>query len=360
MMFCYYRSNDFAIGKPEILRNLISEINSKYNIIKKMIELKIKVVDNDSKCKSRKCISYSELLYNIFRYDKFGTIDSNKLIRKNSSMDDTKMNELVIKIRKDNEGLKKTSIERLLNLIHNIWDIEEKTIENRIINKSFLGFWGAYAYSYMIDLRVCPYCNRQYITPVLTQNGMMRGDMDHFLPKSKYPYLSLSIYNLIPVCRFCNSSFKGDKEFELTDLYPFEESLDDYIKFNIDIVNNKKVNIKVKKYNNSNKVDRYLDMFRIEDQYNYHINQAEELIHKKIIYSKEHVNEIRKIFKKHNISDVRINEILIGYTSDKTKINNETLSKLKRDLVNQLELNIINKENDKIDGELLGKLKNLI
>ncbi|WP_346985393.1 hypothetical protein [Chryseobacterium sp. POE27] len=41
--------------------------------------------------------------------------------------------------------------------------------------------------------------------------------LDHFIPKGEFPYLSVSIYNLIPSCYSCNSKFKGQRSFELSD-----------------------------------------------------------------------------------------------------------------------------------------------
>lgn len=40
----------------------------------------------------------------------------------------------------------------------------------------------------------------------------MRPPLDHFYPHKKYPYLSISISNLIPACHQCNSSVKGSQD----------------------------------------------------------------------------------------------------------------------------------------------------
>jgi len=40
----------------------------------------------------------------------------------------------------------------------------------------------------------------------------MHTVLDHYLPKSLYPHFSCHPYNLIPVCYFCNSSVKGEKD----------------------------------------------------------------------------------------------------------------------------------------------------
>ena len=64
-----------------------------------------------------------------------------------------------------------------------------------------------------LGVTVCPYCNRSYIFTVEKEarNGKARPQYDHFFPKSKYPYLAVSMYNLIPSCAVCNSG-KSDKD----------------------------------------------------------------------------------------------------------------------------------------------------
>lgn len=60
-----------------------------------------------------------------------------------------------------------------------------------------------------IDIKVCPYCNLNNISLYKDESGKKRGHLDHFYCKRDYPYLALSIYNLVPICSTCNSSFKG-------------------------------------------------------------------------------------------------------------------------------------------------------
>lgn len=61
----------------------------------------------------------------------------------------------------------------------------------------------------------CFYCNNSKIDVVTYDNGKEKLflDLDHFYLKSKYPYLALSFFNLIPCCSSCNSSVRGDVEF---------------------------------------------------------------------------------------------------------------------------------------------------
>ncbi|MEM5682767.1 hypothetical protein AAHB64_01575 [Bacillus toyonensis] len=87
-----------------------------------------------------------------------------------------------------------------------------------------------------LGIKSCPYCNRQYITPMYSENGKVRADLDHFYNKAKYPYFSISIFNLVPSCKFCNSSLKGTEDFEYnTNLSPYEDGFGDRLKFSFEV-----------------------------------------------------------------------------------------------------------------------------
>ena len=55
-------------------------------------------------------------------------------------------------------------------------------------------------------LRVCPYCGRAYIDMAEVDGSVSKPNIDHFLPKSKYPFLAMSYMNLIPACNTCNEA----------------------------------------------------------------------------------------------------------------------------------------------------------
>lgn len=61
-----------------------------------------------------------------------------------------------------------------------------------------------------LDLSLCPYCGDTYIKRCFRQTEgnkhVVAPKLDHFLPKSKYPFLALNCYNLIPACPTCNES----------------------------------------------------------------------------------------------------------------------------------------------------------
>ncbi len=80
----------------------------------------------------------------------------------------------------------------------------------------------------------CPYCNMVEIKQTATDTNKIYNnyDLDHYYPKWKYPYLAISLYNLIPSCIECNRTYKRGKEFDsATHLNPHRDNFDDECKF---------------------------------------------------------------------------------------------------------------------------------
>ncbi len=80
-----------------------------------------------------------------------------------------------------------------------------------------------------LKLKSCPYCNRNYISTYKKDEEnkkSTRPQLDHFISKSKYPFLACSIYNLIPSCTTCNLLKSDDDDDEL--INPFEFNSDSF------------------------------------------------------------------------------------------------------------------------------------
>lgn len=110
----------------------------------------------------------------------------------------------------------------------------------KIINyKKFIdGQEEAYALLRKLDVRVCPYCNRIYTVTLPSKEELAdeenfrttRATFDHFYPKTRYPYLALNLFNLVPSCGICNSN-KSDFLQEI--VYPYDESFEKNVVFRL-------------------------------------------------------------------------------------------------------------------------------
>lgn len=194
--------------------------------------------------------------------------------------------------------------------------------------------WCAYSFMKMLsNLQVCPYCNKHYIHPTLTKEGKVRGVLDHYFPKDKYPYFAMSIYNLIPCCGFCNTSLKGSKEFsENKKISPYEVSYDDMFAFKAPNDTSGEIRVAVK--NKHDEINEILKRFLIKERYQNNRNILENYIRKQQQYGGEF---FRQFNIEYGINNPRILirkfwSDLYGYPINSDELNYDVLNKLKRDL----------------------------
>lgn len=207
--------------------------------------------------------------------------------------------------------------------------------------------WSAYKFAYMLGLRVCSYCKRQYITPYISKSGRMRGDIDHFWAKSEYPHFSMSIHNWVLSCPLCNRSLKGTRGFSNQAPSPYEYDYNEMYYFYADFGKLDCDDGCIRTVSVESDIDEILDMFHIKAVYQVHSNVAREFFQKSISYPPELIenligNTAINLYK--NSSELR--KVLLGYPC-KENIDDEALGKLKYDLAIQAGL-----ENElDLDGE---------
>lgn len=98
-----------------------------------------------------------------------------------------------------------------------------------------------------LNIRACPYCNRQFIDPIAIKNEENEeiekryntGDLDHILPKSQYPLYAVSLWNLTPCCKTCNETFKSSDESPI--LNPWEDGFGDRVELTLYPENNESI-----------------------------------------------------------------------------------------------------------------------
>ncbi|GAE37505.1 hypothetical protein [Halalkalibacter akibai] len=79
-------------------------------------------------------------------------------------------------------------------------------------------------------LAVCPYCD------IDTTRSISNNNIEHFLPKSKYPFLAMNPLNLISSCIACNKAHegKGEKVSDPPIITPYNEMIGEFAEFDID------------------------------------------------------------------------------------------------------------------------------
>ncbi|WP_255289085.1 HNH endonuclease [Bacillus cereus] len=100
--------------------------------------------------------------------------------------------------------------------------------------------WNGIMYLKKLNQLVCPYCNASFILTIDSLNHLPNGglkakaDLDHFIPKSKFPMFAISLYNLVPSCIYCNQRFKRDHNTSFESYYsPFDPDIEEQFKIRI-------------------------------------------------------------------------------------------------------------------------------
>ena len=200
-----------------------------------------------------------------------------------------------------------------------------------------------------LNIKSCPYCNSQYTLTVNNPGGgQLKFQFDHFYPKSKYPYLSISLYNLIPSCASCNLS-KSDIDASLdTHYHPYASNLAEKFEFKIDypidldaLTTGNLENLFVETRLTANKgqkafVKRHDELYNISGIYKRFETEAKRILKQAIIYREagESMLAIKDLFG----SAAEFENYLINRKIRKEDILEEPLTKFYQDIGRQLGL----------------------
>jgi len=204
---------------------------------------------------------------------------------------------------------------------------------------------------HVLDIHTCPYCNRNFLDiyygPEAIKPNRFNGDIDHYFPQSKYPYLALCLYNLIPACKTCNH------EKNANDRRHFHPYMDDHrgmycFKTNFDVEVDidylyglsEKFDIQVfdyynKNHNDINNIKGSVEVFCLDDKYKKMTSFAKNIIRKAYIYNngylKDFVDQYSDI-----LDEKEVIQILFDY--EEKDFLNKPLSKFKYDLMKEFDV----------------------
>lgn len=161
------------------------------------------------------------------------------------------------RLKKGNYNLKEIKIEPLIGeLFKNYFfkDLfENKDFWNKLVSKEF----SKAIFKENFKIQVCPYCNTEEMFQVENYK------IDHFLPKSLFPLLSMYYLNLIPICESCNSPHNGKgNNIKKPISSQFYREIGENIDFCLDL-KNKSVNLK----SEDDEVKNFIDLLKLKDKY---------------------------------------------------------------------------------------------
>jgi len=175
---------------------------------------------------------------------------------------------------------------------------------------------------------VCPFCG---IDSLICKSDDGKDDYDHYLPKSKYPFISVNFENLLPMCHNCNSKNKGqvdtpfvkDTTIQRPLYYPLDNSISNHKIIvtisggNYDLSDPTTWTLKIvcEPFTNVTRKESWVEIFKIEKRYK-SIIADESKTWKGWIFEKH-----RKLCKKNNVAYSVFHEVVIDDFSDCFNIN---------------------------------------
>jgi len=203
-----------------------------------------------------------------------------------------------------------------------------------------------------IGMNTCPYCNRQYTFTIKKEkkDGVgiktIHPEFDHFYSKSTHPWLALSFYNLIPSCPTCNHT----KHEAKIGINPYFEEFGDNCKFILNgidlkeiktkgVIDKKNIEVDFKfKFKDKNK-DKNIAVFGLKELYNGHRDYVEEIIDKAQAYHLSYYEALKKSYTGLNKQPAEIDRFIWGNYLDTAEHSKRPLSKLTRDILEQIGIN---------------------
>lgn len=192
--------------------------------------------------------------------------------------------------------------------------------------------WDRHKFITALGIKVCPYCNRQYISSYEdgTDDSKTTADADHYYPKAQYPILQMNIFNLVPSCNVCNSKTKGSSDKR--HLYPYVDPSDS-LSFEIPLEVGEQVSEILIDSKHNKKADTSIEVFKLDKIYQSHLEEATEV--KKNV--KDYFEYGESVYEKLQGLDVPFDVFPNWFSFMGKDPLKEPLIKLKQDIYKQME-----------------------
>lgn len=268
------------------------------------------------------------------------------LLKKPSELEVLKNDELTRKRTWIGNGIPEDAIKSFYKKVHNAFNYNgfRKAKLNRL--------------AVVLNVKTCLYCNQQY-TIAVGKNPNKDGNInlsgskaflqfDHFFGEKEYPVLSMSLYNLIPSCPFCNQKKSGN-HLSLQ-LHPYENDLSSMMRFRIKnkeaFINPKFKNldlleVEIDTYGDV-AVRNFVENLSLEKRYARHLDIVQELeiaLYMAPYYAK-YLDTIIPAISKDGKEFVKrwdaLQRHFKGFYSEAEDINKRPLTKFSQDIYTQL------------------------
>ena len=194
-----------------------------------------------------------------------------------------------------------------------------------------------------LETRTCYFCNIHFVNEYKVGKSEFKNEftLDHYCDKGSYPYLALSLYNLIPSCYTCNSKLKKIKElnvlapnsqnFDFHQKVKFKLFLDDSCK-NLHIKSKDDIDINLKEQF-TNKYDKYIEIFKLNERYKAHKDIVFDMIEKAELYPESRLKELQNLT---GIPFQQIKKDIFNLIDENEDLSKQPFSKLIVDMSKEL------------------------
>ncbi|HEL9630848.1 TPA: hypothetical protein U0K61_002033, partial [Streptococcus suis] len=199
-----------------------------------------------------------------------------------------------------------------------------------------------------LGITVCPYCNRNYIN---NRGDRFAAQMDHFYSKDEFPWLAVSLYNLIPSCGACNH-IKGTKALNV---HPFikknVEENEVVFHYRYKTIDDIEVVISTKKDKHQDieaikKKQRDIEALNLKEAYEIHGIDIQNMLEREVRYSESYRDELRDMLKIATVvqdydfylslTDDEIDRMIYGDVIFEEDIKNVSLGKFRKDIYKEI------------------------
>lgn len=261
-----------------------------------------------------------------------------------STLEDLLIGEPDTLIRRNDELMKKienlkslASLKKTKNIIESIFNYKGNLSDNPK---------NSYWLAKKIQRNTCVYCNRLYIFTVedaSTGNHITRPVFDHWFPKSEYPLLSMSLFNLIPSCTICNTSLKGQQSLSIDRYFhPYiHDDIEHRTTFRVSFTDEPEPEWTIKLgCGNSVKAKNTLELFGLNEIYASHGNlEVNDIMRFYEAYPPDYITHLfNSVLKesKNKMTKADVFRFFFGTEMESDKFLDRPLSKMKYDILKSL------------------------
>ena len=224
--------------------------------------------------------------------------------------------------------------------------------------------WGGWFFLKQLNTATCSYCNSdgvftlKYEQRVKGNNGQKKqsvikhkkSELDHFWPRAEFPFLGLSLYNLVPSCTRCNRNIKGAEYEPLAGMtHPYRDDFHEGAKFyavfkdykGLTHPNDSGVDVIIDRPTGPHSVDlakrakKSAEFFHLEEVYNqiYEL-EVNDVVRKVLYFPESYLADLRKRYP--GIDESVLNRMTLGTSLNPADINKLPHEKLRQDIHSQL------------------------